>query len=273
MIARQQCPGKLTAASEVSFEDRFTGSLCYRWALRDRTVGIFLRGNVSQPRRRPPAKQSQKRRSAYTNRSQRIYAILGVVIVFLLIATIVGPPLIDYLTSADSEPDIVVDSDTPDPTEAEYRARIEADPNDAQALSALGNYLGNTGRVDEAIQYYERALAIVPNDWVTRLGFARVLGNGGKRPDAELQFNKVLAACPNSEQTHFSLAQLYATWVPPRVDEAVVQYQIVVAIAPSSFVAERAQDELAQLGVASPVAATPSAIEPVASPAAAEGCP
>lgn len=220
---------------------------------------------MSQTRRRPPKRRpAQTRRPVTTtNRSQRLFAIFGIFIVFVLIATIVGPPLIDYITQPDDEPEIIVDDDTPDPVEAEYLARIEEDPADASAMSGLGSYLGQIGRVDEAIPWYERALEIAPDDMEIRYGFGNALANGGKRPDAELQFKMVIAAEPNNVQAHFALGQLYATWVPPRTQEAIAEYQMVIALSPDTFVASRAREELSALGVATPVSASP-----VASPAA-----
>lgn len=221
---------------------------------------------VNRSRRRPPPRRpiQQRRPGVTTNRGQRAYAILGIFIVFALVATIVGPPLIDYVTQADDEPDLFVD-DAEDPVEADYLARIEANPNDASAMAGLGSYLGNTGRVEEAIPWYERALEIAPDDMKIRFGFGNALANGGKRPDAELQFKLVIEAEPGNEQAHFALAQLYANWVPPRTADAIAEYQTVIEIAPDTFVAERSREELAALGVA-----TPAAARPVASPATAE---
>jgi tetratricopeptide (TPR) repeat protein len=222
---------------------------------------------VSQSRRRPPPRRPvQKRRpTATTNRTQRIYAIFGVFIVFALIATIVGPPLVDYITQSDDDPGITVNENSEDPVEADYLARIEADPNNASAMSGLGSYLGSIGRVDEAIPWYERALEIAPDNVQIRFGFGNALANGEKRADAELQFKKVIETEPNNDQAHFALAQLYANWVPPRTADAIAEYQTVIAIAPDTFVAERSKEELSALGVA-----TPSAASPVASPAAME---
>ena len=229
---------------------------------------------MSQARRRPPARTQPKRRPTAGRRNQRLYAVLGVVVVFSLIATIVGPPLVDYLTSPDTDDEMTVGDDTEDPIEQEYRAQIEANPDDPAALAGLANYLGNTGRVDEAVPLYERALQIEPDNWSTRLGFARVLSNGGKRPDAELQFRKVLAACPGSEQALFSLGQLYANWIPPRTADAIAAFQQVVTAGPGTFVAERAMEELSRLGLGSPVAASPVAVVAAGSPAPnAEVCP
>jgi cytochrome c-type biogenesis protein CcmH/NrfG len=177
-----------------------------------------------------------------------------------LIAAIAGPPLVDFLTRQSSDTPASVDDNSDsseDPVVADYLSRIKADPNDASAMAALGNYYGNTGRIDEAIPWYEKALEITPDDWDTRLGFARALSIGGKRQDAELQFKKVIAARPNDPQAHFSLGQLYAGWVPPRTQDAISEYQTTLSVGQGTFVAERAAEELAQLGVASPVAASP----------------
>jgi cytochrome c-type biogenesis protein CcmH/NrfG len=221
---------------------------------------------VSQRRRRPTARPAQKRRAtSTTNRSQRIYAILGVVVVVALIAAVVGPPLVDFLTQPDDDVTVDLNDDSSDPVVADYQTQIAADPNDAETMAALGSYLGNTGQVDAAIPWYEKALSIAPENWDIRLGFARALANGDKRADAELQFKKVLAARPEDEQAHFSLAQLYMNWVPARTDEAIAEYQLVIKYGGDSFVVERAAEELAALGVASPVAATPVA-SPVGTP-------
>lgn len=240
----------------------------------ERFAAVESRIVLNQARRRPPVRSQPKRRGPATNRNQRLFAILGIVVVFSLIATIVGPPLIDYLTRPNDDDTISLDESVDDPVEQEYRSQIEANPNDAAALEGFANYLGNTGRVEEAISLYERALEVRPANWVARLGFARVLSNGGKRPDAELQFEKVLAACPGSEQTLFSLGQLYANWIPPRTAEAVAVFQQVISAGPGTFVAERAAEELSRLGIASPIAASPVAIVASGSPIANEGeCP
>lgn len=229
---------------------------------------------MSQSRRRPPVRSSPKRRQTGAARNQRLFAILAVVIVFSLIATIIGPPLVDYLTRPSGNNDITLSDDTTDPVEQEFRSQLEQNPDDAAALEGLANYLGNIGRIDEAIPLYERSLATDPDDWIRRLGFARMLADGGKRPDAELQFKRVLAACPSSEQTWYSLARLYATWVPPRDADAIAAYHQVILTGPGTFAAEQAKAELAQLGLASPIAGSPIAVVATGSPIAnAEECP
>jgi tetratricopeptide (TPR) repeat protein len=45
-----------------------------------------------------------------------------------------------------------------------YDRALAMDPNDVSALNNKGNALGDLGRYQEAIEYYDRALAIDPND-------------------------------------------------------------------------------------------------------------
>lgn len=247
--------------------------MCYRVFLQCGPLLSKVNVPINQSPRRRAQRSHSKRRSSAASRNQRLFAILAIVIVFSLVATIVGPPLVDYLTRQSDE-EITLGDASDDPVEREYRARIESNPRDADALAGLANYLGNTGRVDEAIPLYERSLDLEPANWATRLAFARVLSNADKRLDAELQFGKVLAACPGSEQTLFSLGQLYANWAPPRTAEAIAAYQQVVITGPGTFVAERAAEELARLGSSSPVAASPVAIAGVGSPdTKSEECP
>lgn len=231
------------------------------------------RPRPTAPKRKKPAASAGRavrtKPTATTNKSQRWMAIFAILVVTSLIATTVGPPLIDYLTRPEDPVDFSQEEPAEDPVVQEYLADIEANPDDAEAYAALGNYLGNTGRVDEAIPYYERALEIDPANVETRLGFARVLANGEKRADAELQFEKVIAADPSNPLAYFSLGQLYANWVPAKTEQAIAAYQKTLELAGSdSFIRSRAIEELEQLGAGTPVAATP-----IASPVVTETTP
>lgn len=219
---------------------------------------------MSQRRRSAPRRTPPSRARAATNRSHFWFTILGGVVVFALIASIIGPPLIDYFTVPDDGDDISLETDNEDPNEVELRRNLEANPGDPEALAALGGYLGNIGRVDEAIGYFEQAIALAPEDWGIRLDFADALANGNKRADAELQYQKVLTAEPANVVAHFDLARLYERWVPPRTQDAIAQYQAVVTYGEGSYMRDLALQALQSYGMASPVVASP-----VPSPAAA----
>ncbi len=196
------------------------------------------------------------------NRAQLAFSILAMLVVFSLIAGAVGTAIVDGLTSPDrSDEPISLDDDTPDEYEALLRQEAEDNPDDAATLSLLANYLAQTGRLTEAITWYEQALALEPENWLVRLDFARSLADGEKRTDAEFQFKKIIEGQPDDEQAHYYLAELYRNWVPERIPEAVAEYRRTIEVGAGTYVAELAGQALTELGYATP--------HSVASPAAA----
>lgn len=144
--------------------------------------------------------------------------------------------------------------------EEAFRSTAEANPDDPAAAAALANYLANTGKLSDAIPYYERAIELSPEDANIRLDFARSLASGAFNGDAELQFQKAIELNPSDAQAYFYLGELYYNMSPQRTVEAIDQYEKTIELDPSSFVAERAQERLAALGVATPEA-SPSPVE------------
>lgn len=142
--------------------------------------------------------------------------------------------------------------------EQSLETKVAQHPRDTVSMALLANTLANNGKLDEAIQWYEKVLDLNPNDWQTRLDFAQSLASGQKRADAELQFQKVIAAQPTNPDAHFYLAELYQAWQPPRTDDAVREYNTVIQVAPTSFLAERAKQQLQAMGRATPPVGTPA---------------
>ncbi|MEA2593575.1 MAG: hypothetical protein QOF01_44 [Thermomicrobiales bacterium] len=196
------------------------------------------------------------------NRAQLAFSVLALLVVFSLIVGALGAAIVDGLTnpSNDDEP-ISFDPNSanePDEYEESLRKEVAENPNDAAALASLANYLAQTGRLSEAIEWYEKSLAIEPENWDVRLDFARSLADGGKRTDAEFQFKKILAGQPENAQAHYYLAELYRNWVPPRTPEAAAEYRRTIEVGPGTYVAELSAQALTELGFATPgAAATP----------------
>lgn len=189
--------------------------------------------------------------------AQRGFSVLALVVVFSLVATAVGTAVVDGLTSGGSN-EIKVDTSR-DETADGLRTQAAGQPTDVLAAAQLANHLAQTGKLNEAIIWYEKALVLKPDGWDIRFDFARSLADGGKRGDAELQFQKVIAAQPQNPQVHFYLAELYKTWAPARTAAAVAEYQKVIAVGPDTYVAQRSAQALAELGYATPaVNATPA---------------
>jgi cytochrome c-type biogenesis protein CcmH/NrfG len=142
---------------------------------------------------------------------------------------------------------------------AEQETVVAQSPDDVNEIVFLANLLGNTGRINEAVPYYERAVTLAPDDLGIRLDFARTLSDAGLRKDAETQFLVVIQADPENQNGHYYLAELYRAWDPPRTDEAIAHYRRVVDIDTTTFVSQLAQDQLDSLAPGSPGTASPEA--------------
>ena len=191
-------------------------------------------------------------------------AVFVLLVVCSLVAAGLGTVVLERQGS--EEPEVEPTKASGENFERSLRDAIEADPDDARAMASLANLLATQGDLSEAIDWYERALALDPSNARIRLDFATSLSGAGNRPDAELQFRRVLELDPSSVEASFYLAELYREWQPARNDEATELYQRVVEAAPDSYLAGRAREELARLGVqvATPVKAVvgtpPSAV-------------
>jgi tetratricopeptide (TPR) repeat protein len=199
-----------------------------------------------------PAKRPRIKLSTF----QLVAAIGAVLLVCGLISSIVGTIILDQMSNDEGdEPDAAVNSSE---IRDELRENAERNPDQPMAQAAFANYLANTGDIQAAIPFYERAIALDPENWAIRLDFAQSLSNSGLLADAELQLDRILELDRQNAQGWFYLAELYQRFSPPRTDEAIYAYQQVIRFDPTSFVASQAQIELTALGVtqvdSSPVA-------------------
>ncbi len=121
---------------------------------------------------------------------------------------------------------------------------VEANPVDVDAILLLANIMANSGRLTEAIPYYEHALSLAPIDAPIRLEYARALANAGLHQYSEFQFQRALEINPNSQEAMYYLAQLYISWDPPRTEEAIALLEGSIEIDSDSFIAEQAKDQL-----------------------------
>jgi cytochrome c-type biogenesis protein CcmH/NrfG len=161
------------------------------------------------------------------------------------------------------EDDVIVDPNAD--LIADQQTVVAQDPENVDQALLLANLLSNTGRMTEAMDWYERALDMAPEDNSIRLDFARSLQTNNMPTDAEAQFLKVLENDPESISGHYYLAELYMSWKPQRRAEAKTHYERVVEINPDSFLAEQASLELEMMGRSTPVA-SPGVTTPVAGP-------
>ncbi|HEY7030736.1 MAG TPA: tetratricopeptide repeat protein [Thermomicrobiales bacterium] len=195
-------------------------------------------------------------------RAQLVFSLVALLVVVTLVVGALGTAIVDGLTNSgqNQEPATIDpnEPDAPDAYETSLRTQVAANPSDAASLALLANTLAQSGRLSEAIDYYEKALELDPENWTLRLDFARSLADGGKRNDAEFQFKKIVAGQPANYEAHYYLAELYRNWLPPRNDEAAAEYRRTIEVGPGTYVAELAAQALKELGYATP--------EPAASP-------
>jgi tetratricopeptide (TPR) repeat protein len=92
--------------------------------------------------------------------------------------------------------------------DAAYRRALSFDPGDLAALQHLGNVLARSGRLTEAIPYFEKAASVAPDDVriLNDLGVARAMQN---QPDAATEiFRRITAQRPGFAPAHTNLGRL-----------------------------------------------------------------
>lgn len=188
-------------------------------------------------------------------RSQLILGTFAFLLACSLVASLIVP--IAYEALFDDDPGGNSPTEIDASVERALRATAEANPDDPSALMGLASYLSNTGKLSEAIPYYERAVSIDPANVSYRIDFARSLASGNLNGDAEFQFNKALEIDPASPQAHFYLAELYYNADPRRVNDALDHYERTIEFGPETFVAEQAQERITSLTGGSPTTHEP----------------
>jgi tetratricopeptide (TPR) repeat protein len=140
-----------------------------------------------------------------------------------------------------------------------FEEALRAEPQNATALIGLGYARQRENKLDEAVAALKKCLAVEPDNdlaafhlgvtefkqqkWQDAMGhFEKSLAKNSRNargrhylgiistklnlPDrAEREFKTALAIDPAYGEAHFNLAVLYATWDPPRWDQARSEYQ------------------------------------------------
>lgn len=116
---------------------------------------------------------------------------------------------------------------------AELEAAVRKDPASAASWTELGNLFFDAGRVHEAINAYERSLAIAPGnaDVLTDLG---IMYRENDAPEKAVDcFRKALAAEPRHENALFNAGVVLYTDLG-RKDEAVAAWRRLLALNPQA---------------------------------------
>jgi len=90
-----------------------------------------------------------------------------------------------------------------------FKARLDKNPKDLEALVSLGNANMMISRFDAAQDLYARALAINPKDLDVRTNLAIAYKYGGRPEQALVELKKNLEYDPKHDPTMYNLGFLY----------------------------------------------------------------
>jgi Flp pilus assembly protein TadD len=171
----------------------------------------------------------------------------------------------------------------------QYQAALQKNPDDAEALSNMGQVLVRMGKPQEALPHFERAITLLPSRWAYRFNYARALGLANRWDEAITSYREAQSLFPDDYATTFNLAlalhkkgddaaaiaeyQKAIALAPQdasfrmalgisyeklrRNAEAVAAYEEYLRLAPQAGDADRVRERIAVLNGAPPAAATP----------------
>ena len=171
----------------------------------------------------------------------------------------------------------------------QYQAALQKNPDDAEALSNMGQVLVRLGKPLEALPHFERAITLLPNRWAYRFNYARALGLANRWDEAIASYRQAQSLFPDDYATTFNLAlalhkkgddagaipeyQKAIALAPQdasfrfalalsyeklrRNAEAVAAYEEYLRLAPQAGDAERVRERIGVLNGAPPAASTP----------------
>jgi cytochrome c-type biogenesis protein CcmH/NrfG len=147
------------------------------------------------------------------------------------------------------------DIDQPDPADntrpgeevSRLQTAVAEDPSDTESIAVLANILANSGQLDEAIVWYERAVEADSENGDLRVAFGLALFQSGNDFDAAVQFRGAHELLPDSATPPYYLGQINERGPNPDLDAAREWYAAAVEAAPDSLVGQQAQERLDEL--------------------------
>jgi tetratricopeptide (TPR) repeat protein len=115
-----------------------------------------------------------------------------------------------------------------------FNKSLELKPNSPEVHNNLGTLLDKLGRVNEAVEHYERALELRPNFSQAHYNLATLLAKQGKTDEAIAEFSKALGGRPDNIDILSNMA--FALAQQGELSEAVGYYKKALAIEPDNVV-------------------------------------
>ena len=112
-----------------------------------------------------------------------------------------------------------------------YRKALQIEPRFPEAQFCLANALDQQGQLDEAIELYQKALWFKPSQTQSHIFLGAAFAKQRKYEEAATHYRAALALNPESAIAHNNLARLLHT--QGRLDEAIVHYSAALKLDPS----------------------------------------
>jgi predicted O-linked N-acetylglucosamine transferase (SPINDLY family) len=109
-----------------------------------------------------------------------------------------------------------------------YQEILDTEPDHFDALNAMGVLAGQSKDLQQAIQYFERAIAVQPDNSGSYCNRGIALRQLNQPEAALASFDQAIALDPNSSIAHYSRAETYKDL--GRLDEALSSYDRAIAI-------------------------------------------
>lgn len=216
------------------------------------------RDEVRRPARRPSRASGNGSR-----RWLRPALAAGAVVVATVLGIVIyqsgaSTPLAASAASASADPSSGLDEEQV----AALMARVQADPNDTDALMSLGDAFFAAGEYDVAANWLAKLVAIEPSNARALLALGAADYNAGNMTEAEQSWLQVVALDPENVEAYYDLGWVYLQEEPLDLDSVRSAWEKVLALAPGTEVAQQVQEHLDALASASPAASGSAVASP-----------
>jgi tetratricopeptide (TPR) repeat protein len=168
---------------------------------------------------------------------------LGIFVALALIITLVAtvgsssPPPVPTPAASDQGPQSLV-------------AAATATPNDPDTVSALADYFDTTAQYDRLTALYQSYLKARPTDVAQHIAFGDMLRKTGDLQGALAQYMQAIALHPDSmteASAHLGLGDVYSALKPPRLADALTEYQTASRLDPYGSTGDQARVRIAEV--------------------------
>ncbi len=129
---------------------------------------------------------------------------------------------------------------------AEYKARLEKNPKDIEALIFMGNSNYDIQRFEKAKEFYQRALEVDPNNTHVRTDLASAYRSLGETDHALEELNRVLKADPNHEVALYNSGIIYLN-DKNDPEKARVSWEKLVQLKPNDPLSQELKKQISEL--------------------------